>query len=157
MLFRSLKFQSSPTLTAGDVQVSKDNGSFANLTNLPAITPPASKLVLVQMTATEMNADRVDVIFSDPDNEWADLLVSIRTTARTIDDVLYPAYPIPDSTAADGSQPTLQQSLNMIGQFLFERAVGGTTVTVKKPDGLTTLMTFTLDNAVNPTSITRTT
>lgn len=63
---------------------------------------------------------------------------------------------LPDSYAADGAQPTLAQAVLAILQFLQERAVAGTTVTVYKPDGTTAAMTFTLDNASNPTSITRT-
>jgi hypothetical protein len=35
--------------------------------------------------------------------------------------------------------------------------VSGTTVTVKKVDGSTTLLTLTLDSATTPTSITRAT
>ena len=150
--------QNSPTLAAGDVKVSKDNGTFNNLSNLPAVTPPASKLVQVQMTAAEMNADRVDVLFSDvAGSEWCDLLVMIRTTVRTIDDVLYAAYDLPDSVSVDGAQPTVQQALYELRQFLFERIVAGTTMSVKKPDGTTTMMTFTLNDAVNPTSLTRAT
>jgi hypothetical protein len=60
-----------------------------------------------------------------------------------------------DSVVADGSIPTMRQAMYMITQFLFERAVSSTTVTVKKVDGSTSLMTFTLDDAVTPTSITR--
>jgi hypothetical protein len=59
--------------------------------------------------------------------------------------------------AADGALPTVRQALYMIVQFLLERIVSGTTVTVKKVDGTTTLMTLTLDSATTPTSITRTT
>lgn len=62
-----------------------------------------------------------------------------------------------DSVPADGSRPSLAQAAYMIVQFLTERAVSGTTVTVKKVDGTTTLMTFTLDDATSPTSITRAT
>lgn len=62
---------------------------------------------------------------------------------------------IPDSYAADGAQPTIAQAILAIQQFLMERAVSGTTVTVKKPDGSTTAMTFTLDDGTNPTAITR--
>ncbi len=64
---------------------------------------------------------------------------------------------IPDSYAADGAQPTIAQAVLAIHQFLQERAVSGTTVTIKKPDGSTTAMTFTLDDGTNPTSITRAT
>ena len=62
---------------------------------------------------------------------------------------------LPDSYSADGAQPTLAQAILEIRQFLFERAVSGTTVTVKKPNGSSSAMTFTLDNNASPTSITR--
>lgn len=62
---------------------------------------------------------------------------------------------IPDSVPADGTRPTIEQALYMITQFLMERAVSGTTVTVKKVDGSTSLLTLTLDDDTDPTSITR--
>jgi hypothetical protein len=43
----------------------------------------------------------------------------------------------------------------MLVQFLLERSVSSTTLTVKKPDGSTTLFTLTLSDATNPVSITR--
>lgn len=64
---------------------------------------------------------------------------------------------IPDSVSADGAFPSAVQALYEIRQFLFERAVSSTTVTIKKPDGSTSLMTFTLNDGTAPTSITRTT
>ena len=64
---------------------------------------------------------------------------------------------IPDSVPADGALPTIEQALYMITQFLYERAISGTTMTVKKADGLTTLITLTLDDGTDPTSYTRTT
>ncbi len=62
-----------------------------------------------------------------------------------------------DSVPADGTIPTREQAMYMVTQFLLERAVAGTTVTVKKVDGSTTLMTLTLDDGTTPTSITRAT
>ena len=62
-----------------------------------------------------------------------------------------------DSIPADGTLPTVRQALYLLTQFMLERAVSGTTVTVKKADGSTTLFTLTLDNATTPTSITRAT
>lgn len=62
---------------------------------------------------------------------------------------------IADSVPADGSRPNIPQALYMLVQLMTEKAVSGTTVTVKKPDGSTTLLTLTLDDATNPTSITR--
>ena len=62
-----------------------------------------------------------------------------------------------DSAASDGDVPTREQALYMIVQILSEMSISSTTMTVKKPDGSTTLMTFTLSDATNPTSITRAT
>src|SRR3990172_7391254 len=64
---------------------------------------------------------------------------------------------VADSVPADGTRPTFEQALYMIWQFLAERSVSGTTVTVKKADGSTGLMTFTLNDDTTPTSITRAT
>ena len=64
---------------------------------------------------------------------------------------------IADSYATDGAQPTLVQAVLAIQQHLQEMSISGTTLTIKKPDGSTTAMTFTLDNATTPTSITRAT
>jgi hypothetical protein len=149
-------FQSSATLTTGDVKVSVDGAALNNITTLPVVTPAASKAILVSLTSTEMNGDNIQVIFSDAAGaEWADALFNIQTTARQIDDLAYPSYQVPDAVPADGTRPTIEQCLYMIIQFLTERAVSGTTMTVNKPDGSTALMTFTLNNAASPTSITR--
>jgi hypothetical protein len=149
-------FQANPTLTTGDVQVSVDGAAFTNTATLPVVTPATSKAILVSLNSTEMNGDNIQVLFSDQAGaQWSDALFNIQTTARQIDDLAYPASPLADAVAADGSVPTLQQALYMIVQFLNERSVSGTTMTVKKPDGTTSLMTFTLNDATNPTSITR--
>ena len=62
-----------------------------------------------------------------------------------------------DSTVADGSRPTLRQCALALYRFLFERSISATTMTVYKEDGATAVMTFTLNDAVDPTSITRAT
>jgi len=64
---------------------------------------------------------------------------------------------VPDSIPADGSRPNLQQAAYMLVQLLTEGGISGTTWTVKKPDGTTTLFTITLDSATTPTSKTRAT
>ena len=76
-------FKSSPTIAAGDFQVSKDGGAFANLTSLPAVEPAATHAIVVSLTSTEMNADSVVIrgIDQTAPKEWADLLISIPTTA----------------------------------------------------------------------------
>lgn len=60
-----------------------------------------------------------------------------------------------EAYAADGSAATPAQLLYMIWALLAEKSVSGTTVTVKKLDGSTAAMTFTLNDGTNPTSITR--
>jgi len=62
-----------------------------------------------------------------------------------------------DSVPADGARPTPEQAIYAIYCYLMERAVSGTTMTVNKVDGSTALMTFTINDASAPTSITRTT
>jgi hypothetical protein len=57
---------------------------------------------------------------------------------------------------ADGTRPTLRQGVYMTIQFLTERSILTTTLTIKNPDG-TTLFTETLNSATTPTSYTRTT
>ena len=58
--------------------------------------------------------------------------------------------------AADGAAPTLTQFLYMLWSATAEKSISGTAMTTKKVDGSTTAMGFLLNDATNPTSITRT-
>lgn len=60
-----------------------------------------------------------------------------------------------EAYSSDGTAPTLSEATFLILQFLYERAVSGTAVTVKKLDGSTTAAGLTLDDGTTPTSITR--
>jgi hypothetical protein len=72
------QIKTAPTLAAGDVKVSKDNGATANITTLPAETPASSGILKVDLSATEMTADLVTVIFRDAAGaEWNDVVVHI--------------------------------------------------------------------------------
>lgn len=83
--------QSNPTIASGDWKVSKDGGALANLSTLPAVTPASSKLVKVTVSATEMQADNVTIIFSDASgDETCDIVINIQTSVRRIDDLAYP-------------------------------------------------------------------
>lgn len=62
-----------------------------------------------------------------------------------------------ESYAADGAAPTLNQAIYQLWSFLAEANLSGTTITAKKLDGATTAMTFTVDSATAPTTITRAT
>ncbi len=59
--------------------------------------------------------------------------------------------------AADGAAATLPQLLYMLLAVLTEASVSGTTLTANKLDGSTAAATFTINDATNPTSITRAT
>lgn len=62
-----------------------------------------------------------------------------------------------EAYAAKGSAPTLAQILFEMRALLAEKSIASTTLTAKKLDSTTTAATYTLDDATNPTSITRTT
>lgn len=84
-------FQANATLASGDVKISKDGGSLANLTTLPTVTPTSGKLVKVTVSATEMQAENVAIVFSDASGgEWNDLIINIQTAVRQIDDLATP-------------------------------------------------------------------
>jgi len=109
-----------------------DTGTDGVVLANDAIT--AAKIAANAIGASELAADAV-----------TEIAAGVLTVAMT------------ESYATDGAAPTLAQAVFAIQQFLQERAVATTTVTVKKLDGSTTAMTFTLDDATNPTSITRAT
>jgi hypothetical protein len=83
--------QSSPTIASGDFKVSIDGGALNNLATLPVVTPAASKMIKVDLSAGEMNGDNITLVCSDAAGaEWCDLVVNLQTTARQIDDLAYP-------------------------------------------------------------------
>ena len=55
----------APTLVAGDVQISKDGGSFTTLTNLPTVAPSGGVQIRVSLTATEVQCKIGMVRFKD--------------------------------------------------------------------------------------------
>lgn len=76
-------WKSGPTIAAGDFQISKDYGAFANLATLPDAEPDATDQVRVQLSSTEMNADVVTIRWKDQTSpkEWVDGGVCILTTS----------------------------------------------------------------------------
>lgn len=77
------QFKSTPTIAAGDWKVDKDGAGLTNFTTLPTVSPAGTVLVLLELSATEMNADVVTIVGVDQTNpkEWADYVLSIPTTA----------------------------------------------------------------------------
>ncbi len=76
-------FKTNPTIAAGDFQISKDGGAFANLATLPAVQPASSRWVEVVLSSTEMNADTVVIQAVDQTapKEWSDFGLCILTTS----------------------------------------------------------------------------
>ena len=76
-------FKSTPTLASGDFKISQDGGALANLATLPTNTPASSVMVKVTLSATEMNADNVTLVFVDQTSpkEWNDVVINIVTTS----------------------------------------------------------------------------
>lgn len=73
-------FQVSPTLATGDVKISKDGGGLNNIATLPVVTPAVSALVRVALSAAELQARRIAVLFVDQAGaEWEDQLIVIET------------------------------------------------------------------------------
>lgn len=81
-----------------------------------------------------------------------DATISTRATpAQILTTVMTEAY------AVDGAAPTLAQAIFALISALTEFSITDTTITCKKLDGVTTAMTFTLNDGTNPTSRTRAT
>lgn len=75
--------KANPTIAAGDFQISKDGGAFANLATLPTVTPAAGRAVKISLSAGEMTADSVVIQCVDQTSpkEWADLVFNVLPTA----------------------------------------------------------------------------
>jgi hypothetical protein len=104
----------NPPIAAGDVRVSKDHGALTTLATLPTVAPAGSVLVRVQLSATEMTADQVDILAHDPDGVWEDVLVQIRPTLTLGSDakVLLSSDPQPALTLAVGAITAAQLALD---------------------------------------------
>ena len=76
-------FKSSPTIAAGDFKVAVDATALTNLGTLPTVSPAASVLVLITLSAAEMNGDVITLVCIDQTSpkEWADVVISIPTTS----------------------------------------------------------------------------
>lgn len=79
-------FQDNPTLAAGDVIVVKDGTLDGNIDALPTAVTSLTRVITVALSAAEMTADRVTVLFHDAaGDEWQDSVITIYTAAQTLD------------------------------------------------------------------------
>ena len=139
--------KANPTLAAGDVQVSKDGGAFANITTLPSANPASGRALMVDLSATEMTADNVVVQFVDAAGaEWCDLFVNLQTTARQIDDLAFPtttgrsllvdaAGAVPITTNLKKNQALAKYQLLMTDSTTHNPATGKTVTVTRSIDG----------------------
>ena len=82
-------FKVNPTLAAGDVKISKDGGSLANLATLPVVKPVSTSLVEVSLSAAEMTADKLVVQFRDQaGDEWGNLNLPLDVPTHTTDTIM---------------------------------------------------------------------
>lgn len=104
------------------------------ITALGANTITAAAIAADAIGASELAADAV-----------TEIVTGVLTTAMT------------EAYSTDGGTKTLAQALYELSARLGEFSISGTTLTVKKVDGTTSAMTFTLNDGTLPTAITRAT
>lgn len=138
----------SYTQPTGFLAATFPGGTVANTTNIIA----AAGVVLSGVTHTGAVIPTVSAV-TGLTAANLDVVLSTRATpAQILTTALTESY------AADGAAPTLAQSLFQLLGREYEFAIAGDTLTVKRLDGVTTAMTFTLAPAGGPfTSITRAT
>lgn len=87
-------FKASPTIAAGDFKVSTDNGALANLATLPVVSPAGSIILKINLSAAEMNGDKIMIQAIDAaGNEWDDVLIFIDATVVNVDDIVRSTTP----------------------------------------------------------------
>lgn len=119
---------------------------------LASVVTEARLSELDEATAGKM-ANQVDIIQVDTTTDIPALIAALNDIS--VADIL--TTQMIEAFAADGVAPTLAQALFMIQQILGDFGIAGTTLTVRKIDGVTTAATFTLDDDTNPTDLTRAT
>ena len=93
--------QANPTLAAGDVKITKNDGAPVNLASIPVVDVDFTKRVKVVLSQAETNADNITIIFSDAaGTEWCDQIVNIQTSAQTLDGVVAVIDALQDPTVA---------------------------------------------------------
>ena len=76
------QIKSSPTIAAGDFKICTDGGALTNPATLPSESPSGSGLVLISLSAAEMNGDEVVVRWLDAaGDEWHSGSLTMHTVA----------------------------------------------------------------------------
>ena len=82
-------FKAAPTIAAGDFQRSINGGAFANLDNLPTVTPSGGKRVQIVLSASETTSaadgGNIYIVASDASGaEWYSLAVEVRVRSADL-------------------------------------------------------------------------
>jgi hypothetical protein len=133
------------------ITASKNGGAFASIS--PTVTDRGDGWYNLALTTSHTDtlgdlALHVTATGADPTDLLDEVIDEISPAAAL-------TTTLADSVPSDGSRPSAAQALYMLIQFLTERSVSGTTCTVRKVDGSTSLFTLTLNDGTTPTSITR--
>lgn len=72
-------FKGNPNRVAGDFKISKDGGTFIDLSTLPVVDPTGSVVIKYALSATEMQAITIIITSIDADGEWEDNAIIIET------------------------------------------------------------------------------
>lgn len=129
-------FKANPTLAAGDFKVSTDGSTFANLATLPVVDPAGSTGVKVDLSASEMNGDKMLIQCIDAaGSEWSEAIFFIDIDEVNIEDVVRSATPaneliVSAAGAADSDVQQLGGSATALTRLaaLYEGAVVSGTV-----------------------------
>jgi hypothetical protein len=142
----------APTTAGRTLDIASSGEAGLDFANINAASSPTTLTNITVPTVASVTALAAGAI---PDNEIDAGAIKADAVTKIAAGVL--AVALTESYAADGAAPTLAQAVLAIQQFLQERSITSTTMTVKKLDGSATAMTFTLNDATSPTAITRTT
>ena len=123
-----------------------------------AATDIVSAGPITTLAGAVVNVDLVDTCTTNSDMRGTDSAATAVQVAALNDisvaDIL--GGQLTEGYAADGAEPTLEQALMLIQQFLGESGIVGTQLTVRRLDGTTAAAVYTLDDDTSPTSKTRT-
>lgn len=133
------QFITNPSIDIGNFRVSTDGAALTNLATLPVVE---NGTVKIDLSASEMNGDRVLIVGHRPDGEWDDVNVTIHPTTVTVDDLTRAAT------------PTNLISIDASGRVTsnVEQIAGNTTAATLLSSSARTIITGVVDSSPAPTT-----
>jgi len=156
------------TVDANVTQISGDSTAADNLelqydgTGLTGDTFPANQeqvgnISVEVRTEIDSNSTQLAAIVADTNELQTDDVPGLIAALNNVSVADLLTTQMTEAYASDGTAPTLAQAIFLIQQTIGDFSISGTTLTAKKLDGSTTAATYTLNDAANPTSRTRST